>query len=215
MVWMVGGLTVFFLAATLFQLHSLQDAVEHSPELDLTGALAPLQGTAVSSTDRLVFAQWQTLASLEQHAIERRYHQANVLLMSRTWTRYLGFMTGMILALVGCAFILGKLREEVSTLGVEAEGIKANIQSTSPGLVLCALGTGLMMTALLAHNDIETQDTPLYTAVQVTTAPDPAGAPSPRPLPQIDEPSGAMTDPLEGLDPDDFQNLQPDDSQGP
>lgn len=203
MVWMVGGLTVFFLLATLYQLHTLQGRVEAPPELDLSAALAPLEGSATSPTERLVFAQWQTLANLEKHALERRYHQANVLLMSRTWTRYLGFMTGMILSLVGSAFILGKLREEVSTLGLENEGIKASLETTSPGLVLCVLGTVLMLAALMTHNDIETQDSPLYTGVQVATGSVPGVAPAPGPASRLKgEGMGEAVeaDPLEGLE---------------
>jgi len=194
LVWLLGGVTVFFLLATLFQLNSLQRRIESPPTLDLTPALAGLQNAA-SSSDRLVFAQWQTLARLEQNALERRYHQANVLLMSRTWTRYLGFMTGMILAMIGAAFILGKLREEASTLGLKNAGLEANLNTTSPGLVLCLLGTVLMLSTLLTHNDIETQDAPLYTNVVVSGA----GAPQPARLPAGSaepRPEGTVPDPL-------------------
>lgn len=191
LVWMLGGVTVFFLVATLVQLNGLQRRMESPPRLDLAAALSPLDAGASSTSDRLMFAQWKTLATLEQHALERRYHQANVLLMSRTWTRYLGFMTGMIMALMGAAFIMGKLREEASTLELKNAAVQASLATTSPGLVLCVLGTLLMLTTLVVHNDIETRDTPLYT--QVLLAPDPGGAGSaPLPLPL----SGAR-DPLE------------------
>lgn len=190
LMWMLGGVSVFFLVATLVQLNSLQRRIENAPVLDLAPALAALEGQQ-SSTDRLVFAQWRTLASLEKYALERRYHQANILLLSRTWTRYLGFMTGMMLALVGAAFILGKLREEASTLGLKQAGIEANLTTTSPGLVLCVLGVVLMLTALSVHNDIETRDVPAYTNVQVSAG---TGAPEPLPL-RVSE----VPDPLPAL----------------
>jgi hypothetical protein len=195
LMWLVAGVTSFFLVATLFQLNALQRRIESPPTLDLTPALSGLQSSS-SSADRLLFAQWQTLARLEQNALERRYHQANVLLMSRTWTRYLGFITGMIMAMVGAAFILGKLREEASTLALKTPTAEANLNSTSPGLVLCLLGTVLMLSTLLTHNDIETQDAPLYTNVVVsggTAAAPPARLPGGNAEPR---PEGSVPDPL-------------------
>ena len=83
--------------------------------------------------------------------------------MARTWTSYLGYLTGMILALVGATFILGKLKEEVSTLGVEGSGVKATLRTTSPGLALCFLGTVLILGTIMTHNQIELQESgPLY-----------------------------------------------------
>ena len=50
--------------------------------------------------------------ALEQELVARRYEQANLMLSTSLWTRLMGFITGMILALVGAAFILGKLQED-------------------------------------------------------------------------------------------------------
>ena len=187
--WLLGGVTVFFLVVTLLQLQSLQRRIDTPPVLDLTSALAPLDTGAGSTGDRLMVAQWRTLALLEQNVIERRYHQANVLLMSRSWTRYLGFMTGMIFALVGAAFIMGKLREQASALALKNAAVEANITTTSPGLVLCLLGTVLMLATLLTHHDIETwEGDPLYTRVILAPAGDAADAPLPLP--------GTVSDPL-------------------
>jgi hypothetical protein len=202
LLWLVGGATVFFLAATMLQLNSLQRTIQSPPELDLTPALASLD-QAYSSSDRLLFAQWKTLANLERHALERRYHQANVLLMSRTWTRYLGFMTGMILALVGAAFILGKLREESTSLALKGGGVQADLATTSPGLALCVLGTVLMLATILTHNEIETRDAnPLYTRVLMAPQQGEA-APAPLPLGEVRDPLTGETaaDPL-GPPPD-------------
>lgn len=191
--WLVSGVTVFFLVVTLVQLQFLQRRIDSPPTIDLSTALAPLDEGAVSTPDRLMFAQWRTLAMLEQNALERRYHQANVLLMSRTWTRYLGFMTGMLMALVGAAFVMGKLREESSALALRNAAIEASITTASPGLVLCLLGTVLMLVTIVTHNEIETRDAnPLYT--RVLLAPD-GGAGGTAPPPML---PGAITDPLGG-----------------
>lgn len=161
---MVGGLTIFFFWISMNQLESLQERIEHSPELDLASALERMESEmALGTTDRLLYAQWKTLALLEENALERRYHQANVLLMSRSWIRYLGFITGMILALVGAAFILGKLRETGSDLSLSNAAANVTIKSTSPGLVLGVLGTILMLTTIVTNSEIDTRDGPLYT----------------------------------------------------
>jgi hypothetical protein len=197
--WLLGGVTIFFLVVTLFQLQSLQARVDSPPRIDLASALAPLDEGAVSTGDRLLVAQWRTLALLEQNAQERRYHQANLLVMSRTWIRYLGFMTGMIMALVGAAFVLGKLREESSALAIKNAVAEANITTTSPGLVLCTIGMVLMLATLLTHNDIETWEAdPLYTRVLLTPDGSPVGPPLPLPVDGMTDPLGADTvpDPL-------------------
>jgi hypothetical protein len=45
--------------------------------------------------------------ALERELIARRYDQVNLTVTTRLWTRLMGFITGMILALVGAAFVLG------------------------------------------------------------------------------------------------------------
>lgn len=168
MIAMIGGLTIFFFWISLSQLQTLQEKIQQGPTLDLTPALGALENSELSGSDRLLHVQWNTLALLERHALERRYHQANVLLMSRTWIRYLGFITGMILALVGAAFILGKMREDLSDLSINASGASVALKSTSPGLIMGVLGTILMLTTILAHNEISTRDGPVYTNFLLT-----------------------------------------------
>lgn len=183
---MLAGLTLFFLLATLLQLRELQNRIGTPPQLELTTALEPLGNdvASLSTTDRLLFVQWRTLAELEKNALERRYHQANVLLMARTWTRYLGFLTGMILAFVGAAFILGRFRETATAVRVSSTPVKAALSTQSPGLVLATLGTALMMATILMHTDIETRDSPMYLDFQLM----PSGDAAPRLLPGADVP---------------------------
>jgi hypothetical protein len=158
MVGMVVVLTLFFFVASFVQLGYLHRRIEHGPPLDLP---AILKDSTVAWQQKLA-PEFKALAVLESNALERRYHQANVLLMSRVWTRYLGFVTGMILALVGAVFILGKLREEASELRARGIGGALSLRSTSPGLVLATLGVGLMAITLVTHQEIATSDAPVY-----------------------------------------------------
>ncbi len=165
MQFIVTGVLAFFLLASGWQIYYLHQKIEQAPALEL--AFAPENNLAPGQE------QWRTLARLEAHAVQQRYHQANVILMARIWTTYLGFVTGMILAVVGATFILGKLREPTSEISGKAENWQISIASTSPGLIMVVLGTLLMLVTIMTHHQIDVKDGPLYlggTATSQTTA---------------------------------------------
>lgn len=178
---LIGTLTAFFLVATLVQLRDLQYRIGQSPSIELAEVFNSADaGQPLTAGDRMLFVQWRTLVELEKNALERRYHQANVLLMARTWTRYLGFLTGMILAFLGAGFILGKFRELDTSIRVNSSPVKAALSTTSPGIVLAVLGSALMMATILMHTEIETRDAPMYVNFQLAPAEDtrPSALPS-------------------------------------
>jgi hypothetical protein len=177
MVRMVVGLTVFFFIATLAQLYYLHRAIQTAPRMD-TSQLIPTPD-ALGKTG--MSAEFRARVLMEANFLERRYHQANVFLMSRVWVHYLGFVTGMILALVGAVFILGKLQTEASQLGGSAGGNSIDFRSTSPGLVLAVLGVILMGTTIVSHHPIETANASIYmrTALEKPTEPTADFAPKP------------------------------------
>ena len=166
MVTVLSVVMLFFFTASAFQLYYLHQRIERSPELDLNPVLVAIESNpaGASEKDKLQIARWKTLAILEGNALQRRYHQANVLLMSRIWTGYLGFVTGMILALVGATFILGKLRESESKVDAASAAWKVSLTTASPGLVLAVLGTILMITTIMGRYEIQVNDGQLYTA---------------------------------------------------
>lgn len=157
------GLTVFFLGASVYQLYGLKTSIVSSPQPSLDKemeALRPVQGDLTANTfDKTRLA---LLIRLEANVMERRYHQANTILLARVWTIYLGFLTGMILSLVGAAFILGKMRESSSQLDLSSHDWKAAMQSSSPGLVLAVLGAILMIVTVVARVEVKVEDRPLY-----------------------------------------------------
>jgi hypothetical protein len=173
MVGLLVTLTAFFIVASFLQLYYLQTRIEKAPRLDLGPAMASLDEIAKDMQNgkvqdqrvfngRLEHARWKTLSILEANVLQRRYHHAGVLLISRIWTRYLGFVTGTILAMVGAAFILGKLQEASSSLGADGGLWKVSLTTASPGLVLAALGTVLMLATLATSMDLYVNDGPVY-----------------------------------------------------
>jgi hypothetical protein len=115
-----------------------------------------------SPTDKIEYTQWATRSLLEKNLIERRYNQAKLTLMTRTWISYIGFITGMLLALMGATFVLGKLSDGGTTAGVEGGGMKGNLVSTSPGIVLAILGTVLMGINIYTDHRINVDDVSTY-----------------------------------------------------
>jgi hypothetical protein len=173
MVGLLVTLTAFFIVASFVQLYYLQTRIEKAPRLDLGPAMTSLDEIAKDMqsgklqdprvlNSRIEQARWQTMSILEANVLQRRYHHAGVLLISRIWTRYLGFVTGTILAMVGAAFILGKLQEASSNLGAEGGLWKVSLTTASPGLVLAALGTVLMLATLATNMDLYVNDGPVY-----------------------------------------------------
>jgi hypothetical protein len=166
--WMVFMPTVligaFIILATL-QLNKFEKYVYQGNENKIENAIpSPVANTTDSLLKRdAAYLQWYSLVKMEEYSINRRYNQGGVLLMSRIYIKYLGFFTGMILAIVGSVFIISKLKEDVSELeGSIQDKTKFRLISSSPGIIFGVLGTALMMTTILTHSEINVKDMPLY-----------------------------------------------------
>lgn len=121
------------------------------------------------------------LLILEADALDRRYHQASALLMSRIWAKNLAFMTGMIMAFLGAIFILGKLSELPTAIKGGGSGWKISISSASPGILLAFFGTTLVaLSTVIQENPISVTDGTAYlrsVIVQNQEQPASSGAP--------------------------------------
>lgn len=163
---MPTALIAVFIFLASQQLVRFNKALEAKPDSLLIGNILPNPGSIKISDDIInseQYLRWITLTRMEQESLYRRYNQGGLLLMSRIYTKYLGFFTGMIMAIVGAVFIIGKIREDKSEIsGTANELIKFSIVSSSPGIIFGVLGTVLMLATILNHNEILIQDTPLY-----------------------------------------------------
>lgn len=155
---MIVGFAVFFFIASLFQLYYIHQKINAAPNLNLGEYL-----NISKDGDELEVSQWNALAKLEEHALVRRYHQANVSLMSNIWIKYLGFLTGMVITLCGAVFILGKINVDSSNLANENTFTgKTSLQSSSPGLFLVLMGTILIITTTNYKGKVDVVDGPGY-----------------------------------------------------
>ena len=194
---MVALLTIFFFLASLGQLIYLHVNISKSPPLSISESFSQLPpASSLSAEQSIEASKLRALVLLEGHSLERQYHQANVLLMARVWTSYLGFVTGMVLALVGAAFILGKLREPISELSTALQATSINLKSASPGLLLAVLGTILMLATIITHHNIEVVDKAVY--LRDSTGLNPgtvSAAPELSPLPKAERKEAATGTP--------------------
>jgi len=170
---------IFFLGATTYQLFSWQNRIAIDRDgIEAPGALQPSDANAVAF-DKL---DLMVKTGLETYAINRRYHQVNMLLMSRIWIQYLGFLAGLVMALVGCTFILGKIKTEATNFSAETSAMgKFTLISTSPGLILALFGTLVILFTLKFNPQITVNDDSIYLDKKIDLRQAGSGA-SPDPL---------------------------------
>jgi hypothetical protein len=164
MVFMPSVLIGVFIVLATLQLNRFNKEIETYQQSELEPIrIAANESRNASWINQAEYVQFYTLAKMEEIAMRKRYSQGGVLLMSRVLTKYLGFFTGMILAIVGAVFIISKLKEDRSEISASfKENVSANIVSTSPGIIFGFLGTVLMLATILQHSEINIKDMPLY-----------------------------------------------------
>ncbi len=155
-------LFIYLATRQMQQFNAVIDAkTESSVERILTAPSDPALDSRLKGD--MDYVRWVTLARMEEKSLDRRYNQGGLLLASRIFTKYLGFFTGMILAIVGAIFIIGKLQESSSNIeGAVGDQMKLKIVSSSPGIIFGVLGTVLMLSTILQHAVIELKDQPLF-----------------------------------------------------
>ena len=175
MSWFVTCLAVAFLALSIFDIVLIRKSIERDTSDDSRTAIQQqIQSEKILLTPAQVSEQ--SLLILEADALDNRYRQANALLMSRIWTKHLAFITGVILALLGAIFILGKMTESQSQIEGSNGSWRIGITSASPGIILASLGTLLLLVATCAQTTIKVDDRPVYvlpSALSITNAASP------------------------------------------
>lgn len=153
------SLCVVFLIASSIQLYILNKKVFEFQEFGLSPKLDSLY---LQSKGESQLHLW-TVSELEVYAINQRYHQAHILLMSRIWIQYLSFFMGIILITIGSVFIFGKVSDLESSIDVENKMFgKILFRSTSPGLFMTFFGVMLIVFSFVYQRDIEVVDSSVY-----------------------------------------------------
>jgi len=187
MVGLLIGLTLFFFISTFLQISYLYRSILEMPAIDIDSDVGEkLVANAETFEDRLNARDLEVRSKMEAYIVSQRYHHQSILLMSNLWIRYLGFATGMILALVGASFVLGKMREPYQKLeGKFSSVVDFSLRTTSPGVILVILGVLLMFTTLVDEDYYKVTDGNIYLspAIAVTTPEETSLNSSPPPYP--------------------------------
>lgn len=171
---MVVGAGIFFAFTIIQETRHIYSKIEQAP-----ASLAPhferFEALQPDAASEMHYVRFKASALLEADALQRRYQQTNAAMLSRVWTRQMGFLTGMLMALIGSAFILGRIETSETKLSGEAKSpepagamAKAALATTSPGLVLAALGALLMGITIVIPGRISTTDAPVYLMPKLT-----------------------------------------------
>jgi hypothetical protein len=182
----LGVLTVLFCAAIAVETHYIQARMESPLQLDLRPAI-----------DQQFRANPNFL--LEADLIERRYRAADAAALSRIYLMFLGFGTGMVMALVGATFILAKFSEPATSIDGSGSSFKASLHSGSPGVILAFLGTVLMLSTIFSKTEISLTDRAIYMG----------GGAEQRSLPQPDAQPAIPENSKTKSHPDDAQKSAP------
>jgi hypothetical protein len=159
----IVGLTIFFFVASFFQLLYLQSRMQSSPPANMNAIFSVLNDKdSPNYQEKLAATKLKANIYFEQNIVARRYQQAGILLMAGVWVRYMGFITGMILAMVGAIFILGKLKEQRTDLSAKVRDSEVKVGSTSPGIILCTLGAVLMGLTVAMQQQHDVLDAAVY-----------------------------------------------------
>lgn len=162
MVSMVVFAALFFSVVSIREFEAVRLTLEHRPS-QLNAVLHDYDRLSPGNFEEgLSVVGKKAALVLEHEAVAYRYQQAHAIILARLWTRFMAFTTGTLMALIGAAFILGKIREAPSELAGSTQGISVSMRSASPGIMLAALGTILIVAALFSYFEVRTTDPPSY-----------------------------------------------------
>lgn len=153
---------VFFAVVMLVRFASIEATMREPPAIELRIPWSAPGREPATWHDQQALATAQATFALERELIARRYRQAGAIMSLRLWTRLMGFLTGMILAMVGAAFVLGKLTSPESEIAGGASGATISIKSASPGIVMAVLGTVLIGISLVIPVTADVRDAAVY-----------------------------------------------------
>ena len=161
------ALGIAFISLSYNNFHALQQRIETHPDLHVDSFIRQQNDLAETNMRTGINSEISLRALLEGHLIQRRYHQANSLLIGKLWINYLGFLTGMILSLMGGFFVLGKFREpefkgDIEQSAADISNLKMKLATSSPGLFLTLMGTFLMLATIFSKDEIDIKDRPTY-----------------------------------------------------
>jgi nitrate reductase gamma subunit len=133
-------------------------AVPAEPSLRLDTSLVHSEET------RKEMLMWKDRVALEVGVDHRRYAMLQTLVTARLKIVAFAFALGSICVLIGAFFVLARISEPASDVGIGTESLKARISSSSPGLILAFLGTVIILVSMLIKGGLSMNEEAEYIA---------------------------------------------------
>ena len=113
--------------------------------------------------------EWKNLSEeslalmvLEEKSMNYRFVQSINTNKYNVWMRFTMYLIGTIMCFIGSIFILSKISEDESNFAGEGGGLKLNLSSSSPGLLLAFFGSVLITVGIYKTNSFDFNDAPRY-----------------------------------------------------
>lgn len=169
----IAVMGLLFFLSSFVQIHLMHVELQTAPEVEEASAsLDDLESPAKAELMR-----WNALVTLERETLRAREQATNAVILRQASLLNLGFLTGMVLCLVGAVFVLGRLQEPATSLSGETPQLKVALNTSSPGIVLVVLGAGLICATLFHHYQFNLPDKTVYLPPAQYTLSIPSGTP--------------------------------------
>jgi len=133
-------LVIFFTFKSWSQFDALTDRLTNPPD-----SMAEQISLQLSDEDASPNEFWVT-AALEHDARSKRYHLLQSFLHSRTWIRFMSMSFGAVMIAIGSVFVLARINTpQSSQVDAGLPQVKLAVNSSSPGVIMAALGVLLML----------------------------------------------------------------------
>jgi hypothetical protein len=114
------------------------------------GAADPSADTATRS----YYAYLQAQANLNK----KRYDMGSLLVVAGMTRKNMGFLVGMILALLGCVIVVRRIRQMPVEASGNVSGGKVSLITASPGVLLVLMGTAIILATVLRSEEVYVND---------------------------------------------------------
>lgn len=130
-----------------------------------TESLKPVEQDFNAAIDKMLetkdadphLVRYRVAVMFEEMTVKTRHKTWFSLMALKTWTRFMVLLLAICLCTSGCAFILGKIDATFDGDG-EGGGLKANVKTNSPGLLLVFAGVVLAYMATTNPVELEAED---------------------------------------------------------
>lgn len=121
-----------------------------------------LHERATDPKDQMAFLSDNPVRSYigaQVHLTLRRYDHAAAILLANSTRNNTGFLVGTLFAFMGGLLVVRRVRDASFQAAVEsASTLKASLTTASPGIVLAALGTAVILTTLISREKSLVED---------------------------------------------------------